>query len=195
MTVILQEREITYNIRSAMGNTSSDKKEFLHVNAESIPGTLLFCPVEWNIFHLCVGSLAPLDGKMATCQGCRWKGLLSTALLGGRATWETLFFISSSLGSCTAVLGPFCSSVIQDSHEGEKLCDAPWYMGEMLVVSKCEAGVSCGFCFNETGFPGLKQWIKRVSFPQSLSSWRIFKDLYYFQRKLEKVRGIVTVFH
>lgn len=117
---------------------------------------VLFCPMEWNMFHLCVGALALLDRKMATCQGCRWKGLLSTGLLGGRVTWETLFFTFSSLGSFTAALGPFHSSIIQDSHEVEKLCDALWYTGEMLVISKCEAEVSWGFCFNERDFLDLK---------------------------------------
>lgn len=107
--------------------------------------TVLFCPMEWNMFHLCVGALALLDRKMATCQGCRWKELLSTGLLRGRVTWETLFFICSSLGSFTAALGPFHSSIIQDSHEVEKLCDALWYTGEMLVISKCEAKSAGGF--------------------------------------------------
>lgn len=54
------------------------------------------------MFHLCVEALAPLDGKMATCQGCRWKELLSTALLGGRAPWETLphMFLIGELHCC-----------------------------------------------------------------------------------------------
>lgn len=87
--------------------------------------TMLFCPMEWNVFHLHVKAPAPHVSKTSTCQGCGWKALISTGLLGGWATLETLFFICFSVGSFSVVLGPFSSSIVQDNYGVEnRLCDA-----------------------------------------------------------------------
>lgn len=87
-TVILQEREITYNTGSAMGNMSSDKKEFLHVNAESIPGTL-FSSVPWS-------------GISFTCVLELWHHLMEkwprVKAAGGKGCFQQLFLEGEPLG-------------------------------------------------------------------------------------------------
>jgi len=87
--------------------------------------------MEWNLFHLHVGALAPHDRKMATSR-------LQVERVGfNRASWRVAHLRDTFLhtflirelhccaGSFSAVLGPLSSFIIQERHGVEnRLRDA-----------------------------------------------------------------------
>lgn len=178
---MLREREIGCNISSAMGNISSDMKEFLHVNAAFILGTLC--------------SSVPWSGICFTWVLRHWHHLTEkwphVKAAGGRGCFQQLFLVGEPLGRPFSSYVPHCraSLLCWDLSAVPKFkiamkwisCDALWYMGEMLVMSKCEAEVSCGFCFNERDFLDLEWWTKRVSFPQHPSIWNFYEICIIFK--------------